>query len=124
MSAKPLNVTANGKPSSSSATSSKAPEKTASKAPLVKPEEISSPHELTAFVESLLTQLETKFDDMSTEVLDKMTSMSTRVNALEVAIQDLINDTYVPGTVPATPAPGARSDSGRFDSAKSDTSEH
>ncbi|KAG9047952.1 hypothetical protein FS837_001136 [Tulasnella sp. UAMH 9824] len=111
MSAKPLNVTANGKPSSSSATSSKTPEKTPSKAPLVKPEEISSPHELTAFVESLLTQLETKFDDMSTEVLDKMTSMSDRVDSLERAIQDLISDTYVSPTVPATPAPGAKSDS-------------
>ncbi|KAG8986538.1 hypothetical protein FRB90_003937 [Tulasnella sp. 427] len=123
MSAKPLNVTASGRPSSSASVPSKTPEKAASKAPLVKPEEISSPHELTAFVESLLSQLETKFDDMSTQVLDKMTTMSTRVDALEVAIQDLINDTYVSGTVPGTPAPVSKSDSGKFDSAKSDTSE-
>lgn len=36
-----------------------------------KPEEISSPHELTAFVETLLGQLETKFDDMSAQILEK-----------------------------------------------------
>jgi len=59
------------------------------------------------FVETLLTQLETKFDEMSSQVLDKMTTMSTRVDALEVAIQDLINDTHVP----ATPMNLSRSDS-------------
>jgi len=62
------------------------------------------------FVETLLTQLETKFDEMSNQVLEKMTTMSTRVDALEVAIQDLINDTYVPPT-PATPMNFARSES-------------
>jgi len=110
MSAKPLKLNANGKPSSSglpSATDSEG------KINLARPEDISSPHELTAFVESLLTSLETKFDDMSTQVLDRMTSMAKRVDALEVAIQDLINDTHVPGT-PGTPAPQ------RPDSAKSE----
>jgi Heat shock factor binding protein 1 len=36
-----------------------------------RPEDISSPHELTAFVETLLGQLETKFDDMSSQILDR-----------------------------------------------------
>ncbi|KAG8900307.1 hypothetical protein FRB99_006127 [Tulasnella sp. 403] len=109
MSAKPLNVPANGKPSTSSSSQSgtKTPTKTTA---LAKPEEISSPHELTAFVESLLTQLETKFDDMSTQVLEKMTNMSNRVDALEVAVQDLINDAHIPAT-PMTPAALPRSES-------------
>ncbi|GJJ14451.1 hypothetical protein Clacol_008715 [Clathrus columnatus] len=54
-------------------------------------EDISSPHELTAFVESLLSQLEGRFDDMSSQILDKLSQMSTRVDSLETSIQDLIN---------------------------------
>jgi len=64
--------------------------------------EISSPHELTAFVETLLEQLDSKFDQMSSEILDRMNQMSTRVDALEASIQDIINgDTAVP--VPQSP---------------------
>lgn len=37
-------------------------------------EDISNPHELTAFVESLLAQLEGKFDDMSSQILGKRRS--------------------------------------------------
>lgn len=98
MSAKPLNVGANGKPAPSSVAkkAGTSDTKTPAKATAaVKPEEISSPHELTAFVslfptqpslsglnyaglvsqvEHLLSQLETKFDDMSNQVLDKSTS--------------------------------------------------
>ncbi|KAF7330179.1 Heat shock factor-binding protein 1 [Mycena venus] len=37
--------------------------KAASK-PTIGPSDISSPHELTAFVETLLEQLDTKFDEM------------------------------------------------------------
>ncbi|KAF9059333.1 heat shock factor binding protein 1-domain-containing protein [Rhodocollybia butyracea] len=54
------------------------------------PPDISSPHELTAFVETLLEQLDAKFDEMSTQILDKMSEMSTRVDALETAINDII----------------------------------
>jgi len=53
--------------------------------------EISSPHELTAFVETLLEQLDSKFDEMSSQILDRMEQMSTRVDALEGSIQDIIN---------------------------------
>ncbi|KAM5530867.1 hypothetical protein V8D89_015452 [Ganoderma adspersum] len=53
--------------------------------------DISSPHELTAFVESLLEQLDQKFDDMSSQILDRMTQMSGRVDALEASIQDIIS---------------------------------
>ncbi|KAF8871757.1 heat shock factor binding protein 1-domain-containing protein, partial [Infundibulicybe gibba] len=71
------------------------------------PTDISSPHELTAFVETLLEQLDAKFDDMSSQILDRMTQMSTRVDSLEASIQDIINgDIGVPQSpspVPATP---------------------
>ncbi|TRM68671.1 hypothetical protein BD626DRAFT_425713 [Schizophyllum amplum] len=33
--------------------------------------DISSPHELTAFVETLLEQLDTRFEEMSNEILDR-----------------------------------------------------
>ncbi|EGN99182.1 hypothetical protein SERLA73DRAFT_123000 [Serpula lacrymans var. lacrymans S7.3] len=72
------------------------------------PGEISSPHELTAFVETLLEQLDTKFDDMSSQILDRMNQMSARVDALEASIQDIINgDVTTPIVSQAsTPLPG------------------
>ncbi|KAJ3783224.1 heat shock factor binding protein 1-domain-containing protein [Lentinula boryana] len=63
---------------------------------------ISSPHELTAFVETLLEQLDTKFDEMSSQILDRMNQMSTRVDALETSIQDIINGDL---SVPQSPSP-------------------
>ncbi|KDQ07497.1 hypothetical protein BOTBODRAFT_38795 [Botryobasidium botryosum FD-172 SS1] len=70
----------------------------------LRPEDISSPHELTAFVDVLLTQLETRFDEMSAQVLDRMNQMSTRVDALEFAIQDLINGDVAGPATPQTPS--------------------
>ncbi|TFK98225.1 heat shock factor binding protein 1-domain-containing protein [Pterulicium gracile] len=69
--------------------------------------EISSPHELTAFVEDLLEKLDTKFDEMSSQILDRMSQMSTRVDALEASIQDIINADVSSGTtsVPQSPTP-------------------
>ncbi|PAV16106.1 heat shock factor-binding 1-like protein [Pyrrhoderma noxium] len=55
------------------------------------PSDITSPHELTAFVETLLERLDTKFDEMSTQILERMNQMSSRVDALEASIQDIIN---------------------------------
>jgi len=60
------------------------------------PTDISSPHELTAFVEALLSQLETRFDEMSNQVLERMNAMSTRVDALEASISDLISGGLTP----------------------------
>ncbi|KIK91195.1 hypothetical protein PAXRUDRAFT_150040 [Paxillus rubicundulus Ve08.2h10] len=67
------------------------------------PGEISSPHELTAFVETLLEQLDAKFDDMSSQILDRMTQMSNRVDALENAIQDIISGDVTTPNVPQSP---------------------
>ncbi|KAF9516900.1 hypothetical protein BS47DRAFT_1340198 [Hydnum rufescens UP504] len=68
-----------------------------------RPEEISSPHELTAFVETLLSQLEGRFDDMSNQILDRMNQMSSRVDALESSIHDLINGDIARPATPSTP---------------------
>ncbi|KAF7375294.1 hypothetical protein MSAN_00416200 [Mycena sanguinolenta] len=68
--------------------------------------DISSPHELTAFVETLLEQLDTKFDEMSSQILDRMTQMSTRVDALEASIHDIINGDVMPQS--PSPIPGGR----------------
>ncbi|CAA7267461.1 hypothetical protein NLJ89_g1081 [Agrocybe chaxingu] len=87
-----------------------------SKLGTIAPNDISSPHELTAFVETLLETLDTKFDDMSKQILERMNQMSERVDALELSIQDIINgDISVPQSpspVPGTPGGIRRSDSG------------
>jgi len=75
------------------------------KAASVTPSDITSPHELTAFVETLLEQLDTKFDEMSTQILDRMTQMSTRVDALEASIQDIINGDVSSGYISVPPSP-------------------
>ncbi|KAN0092687.1 Heat shock factor binding protein 1 domain containing protein [Tylopilus felleus] len=111
-SALPLKVTpastpARPHPTSEVASGSRTPTKQSVTA---NPGEISSPHELTAFVETLLEQLDTKFDDMSSQILDRMAQMSNRVDALERAIQDIISgDVTTPSTsptqLPPTPVP-------------------
>ncbi|KAF9532678.1 heat shock factor binding protein 1-domain-containing protein [Crepidotus variabilis] len=73
-----------------------------SKLGAIAPKDISSPHELTAFVETLLEQLDSKFDDMSSQILERMNQMSTRVDALEMSIQDIINGDI---SVPTSPSP-------------------
>ncbi|KAF7311995.1 hypothetical protein MIND_00211400 [Mycena indigotica] len=76
----------------------------------IRPSDISSPHELTAFVETLLEQLDSKFDEMSSQILDRMNQMSSRVDALEASIQDIINgDIGVPQS--PSPIPSRRSTS-------------
>ncbi|KZT59185.1 hypothetical protein CALCODRAFT_467294 [Calocera cornea HHB12733] len=90
------------RPSAAGAGSSRVPQ----------PTDISSPHELTAFVESLLTQLETRFDEMSGQVLERMNAMSTRVDALEASIQDLISGGLTPLLPQATGASTMGGDGG------------
>ncbi|PWN52872.1 hypothetical protein IE53DRAFT_366816 [Violaceomyces palustris] len=53
--------------------------------------EISSPHQLTDWVDTLISQLENRFDDMSNQVGARMNEMSNRIDALENSIQDLIS---------------------------------
>ncbi|KAF8442268.1 hypothetical protein L210DRAFT_3644404 [Boletus edulis BED1] len=103
-SALPLKVTPASTPARPSATSEVASSaRTPTKQSVAaNPGEISSPHELTAFVETLLEQLDAKFDEMSSQLLDRMAQMSNRVDALENAIQDIISgDVTTPSTCTA-----------------------
>ncbi|KAI9451344.1 heat shock factor binding protein 1-domain-containing protein [Russula earlei] len=72
--------------------------------PLANPADISSPHELTAFVDTLLEQLDAKFDDMSSQIIDRMIQMSQRVDALEASIQDIINGDTPSSMTPSMPS--------------------
>ncbi|KAF9223331.1 hypothetical protein BS17DRAFT_706276 [Gyrodon lividus] len=117
-SALPLKVTpastpARPTPASDVASGSRTPTRQAA---VPNPGEISSPHELTAFVETLLEQLDAKFDEMSSQILDRMTQMSNRVDALENSIQDIISGDVTtpnasqspPTQFPATSTPPVR----------------
>ncbi|EJD42504.1 hypothetical protein AURDEDRAFT_168319 [Auricularia subglabra TFB-10046 SS5] len=99
----PLKVPAGTSPAPSKQPTPKPSQAALKTAPATRPEDISSPHELTAFVETLLGQLEAKFDDMSSQLLDRMGQMSSRVDALEASIQDLINTDIA---APPSPKPG------------------
>ncbi|EPQ53969.1 hypothetical protein GLOTRDRAFT_77844 [Gloeophyllum trabeum ATCC 11539] len=111
--AQPLKVNASAsssKPPSQSSTRESTPAAAPAKQSVMSnPSDISSPHELTAYVESLLEQLDAKFDDMSTQILDRMMQMSARVDALEASIQDIINGDVPTNTsttsVPQSPSP-------------------
>ncbi|KAI8980139.1 heat shock factor binding protein 1-domain-containing protein [Trametes punicea] len=95
----PLNVAPGSRPATAQSSLSTASSTTVGAVkPTPNPPDISSPHELTAFVESLLEQLDQKFDDMSSQILDRMMQMSSRVDALEASIHDIIN-----GDAPAPP---------------------
>ncbi|KIY49233.1 hypothetical protein FISHEDRAFT_41334 [Fistulina hepatica ATCC 64428] len=113
---RPLNVNGSSAPETPQAKDAPAPlSRSTSKSNKLLPSDISSPHELTNFVEALLEQLDQKFDTMSTQILDRMNQMSTRVDALETAIQDIINGDVGPIQSPSLPStPGIRrSDSGQ-----------
>ncbi|KZT07614.1 uncharacterized protein LAESUDRAFT_724580 [Laetiporus sulphureus 93-53] len=110
-SALPLNVTPSPAPSrAANTTPAAAPGTTTPAKATSNPSDISSPHELTAFVESLLEQLDAKFDDMSGQMLERMNQMSTRVDALEAAIQDIINGDAGanPPSMPQSPSTSQR----------------
>ncbi|KAH7884779.1 hypothetical protein F5I97DRAFT_1500660 [Phlebopus sp. FC_14] len=112
-SALPLKVT----PASTPAKPGSAPDSAGSGTPTKQaiastPGEISSPHELTAFVETLLEQLDNKFDEMSSQILDRMMQMSNRVDALEAAIQDIISGDVSTPNAPQSPSPFAATNMG------------
>ncbi|SPC65900.1 uncharacterized protein UHOD_20839 [Ustilago sp. UG-2017b] len=53
----------------------------------VQPPDISSPHQLIDWVDTVLGQLESRFDDMNGQVTSRMNEMSSRIDALESSIQ-------------------------------------
>ncbi|KAJ7590230.1 hypothetical protein C8J56DRAFT_937148 [Mycena floridula] len=101
-SAQPLKVAGPAKQPERDMDKTPVPVKPSNLRPAMSSTDISSPHELTAFVETLLEQLDSKFDEMSTQILDRMSQMSSRVDALELSIQDIINGDV---SVPQSPSP-------------------
>ncbi|CDR87145.1 uncharacterized protein SPSC_00271 [Sporisorium scitamineum] len=62
----------------------------------LQPPDICSPHQLIDWVDTVLGQLESRFDDMNGQVTARMNEMSSRIDALESSIQDLIHGTLAP----------------------------
>ncbi|KAF8532298.1 hypothetical protein JB92DRAFT_2689302, partial [Gautieria morchelliformis] len=100
-----INTPTPSKPGSPSTRMNPSPNLQAGTSPIViQPENISNPHELTAFVETVLSQLESNFDELSTQVLDRMSQMSSRIDSLESSIQELLSGDI--GSTPSSPTPG------------------
>ncbi|CAG8472037.1 15549_t:CDS:2 [Acaulospora morrowiae] len=55
--------------------------------------DIQSPQELT--VETVLQQLQTKFDDLSTQLITKMDEMGSRIDTLEKSLGELMQQAVV-----------------------------
>ncbi|ORY28996.1 heat shock factor binding protein 1-domain-containing protein [Naematelia encephala] len=64
--------------------------------------QVFSPVELCGFVDTMLAQLETRFEDHSEQMLARMNDMSTRIDNLENTISDLMNGDI---DVPISPSP-------------------
>ncbi|GAA5839967.1 hypothetical protein JCM9279_005223 [Rhodotorula babjevae] len=64
--------------------------------------QVTSPLELTHFVDTLLNDLEARFDSLSQDVLSRLSSLSTRVDSLENSLADLMEGT----SIPTAAAPG------------------
>jgi len=52
--------------------------------------DITSPHELMVFVEDVLGRLESNFDTMSNQVLQRLETISKRIDMVEQNISDLM----------------------------------
>ncbi|BGP58534.1 hypothetical protein JCM8202_001198 [Rhodotorula sphaerocarpa] len=69
--------------------------------------DVTSPLELTQFVDTLLNDLESRFDSLSSDVLSRLNSLSTRVDSLETSLADLMSGSN--SLPPASSASGASS---------------
>ncbi|GAA6011105.1 hypothetical protein JCM10207_005498 [Rhodosporidiobolus poonsookiae] len=55
--------------------------------------QVTSPLEMVQFVDTLLNDLESRFDSLSQDVLSRLNSLSTRVDSLETSLADLMSGT-------------------------------
>jgi heat shock factor-binding protein 1 len=62
--------------------------------------------DLTAFVQNLLLQMQTRFQTMSESIITKIDEMGSRIDDLERSIGELVKET---GHVDAMPAPPSNS---------------
>ncbi|XP_024005386.1 heat shock factor-binding protein 1 [Eutrema salsugineum] len=58
--------------------------------------------DMTAFVQNLLQQMQTRFQTMSDSIITKIDDMGGRINELEQSINDLRAEMGVEGTPPAS----------------------
>ncbi|KAJ3358115.1 hypothetical protein GGF32_000747 [Allomyces javanicus] len=63
--------------------------------------------ELAVFVDALLKQMQSKFEDMSGQILTKLDGMSSRLDDLEKSISDLMENAAAPVNGDSTSAPPA-----------------
>ena len=75
-------------------------------------DESAAPQQLGDWVESLLTQIEKRFDEQNKQVVNRMNEMADRIDALESSIQELVHGSDVgadvkQGAMPQAPAPAA-----------------
>ncbi|KAL3717458.1 heat shock factor-binding protein [Eucalyptus grandis] len=59
--------------------------------------------DMTAFVQSLLQQMQTRFQTMSESIITKIDEMGNRIDELEQSINDLKNEMGIEGS--PSPAP-------------------
>uniref|UniRef100_A0A1J3IHT8 Heat shock factor-binding protein 1 n=3 Tax=Noccaea caerulescens TaxID=107243 RepID=A0A1J3IHT8_NOCCA len=62
--------------------------------------------DMTAFVQNLLQQMQTRFQTMSDSIITKIDDMGGRINELEQSINDLRAEMGVEGTPPPSSKPG------------------
>lgn len=75
-------------------------------------DESAAPQQLSEWVESLLTQIEKRFDEQNKQVVNRMNEMADRIDALESSIQELVHGSDADANVklsgaPHAPAPAA-----------------
>ncbi|KAI9140349.1 heat shock factor binding protein 1-domain-containing protein [Paraphysoderma sedebokerense] len=59
------------------------------------PADAQQAQDLSKFVETLLLQMQTKFEDMSSQILSKMDDMATRIDELEKTVGDLMSQAAI-----------------------------
>lgn len=60
--------------------------------------------DLTAFVQNLLLQMQTRFQTMSESIITKIDEMGTRIDELERSIGELVKETGHADAIPTSPA--------------------
>ncbi|GAA5902095.1 heat shock factor-binding 1 family protein [Sporobolomyces salmoneus] len=68
----------------------------------VEGKDVTSPVELTQFVDTLLNDLEAQFDTLSSDVLSRLSTLSTRVDSLETSLAGLMSGTAAPNSTNPT----------------------
>ncbi|KAG0146316.1 hypothetical protein CROQUDRAFT_92770 [Cronartium quercuum f. sp. fusiforme G11] len=69
--------------------------------------QISSPHELIGWVDSVLAKLETKFSRLEVDVLDRLDVLGKRIDSLETSMAELMDGAGAGGTSSSGPPTGS-----------------